>query len=613
MPRATSPGRPWASTWRRKTAAKPMSFPTAVTTDGSVVRAIAERPARSRWKRPTSSATKCWASAAEPPLPKASTRPPASRLSAMRRPTSSRSGALAAKKRSFRLTLSATILRMSSAFIGAGPLCARPCGPAKGGPAQTRRRWTVSRMEGTAGSSVRTWKTAPSRNPGGTCTGTGSRRATFPSPWQRPQSKTLPPVPPQASQVAVTGTSIERTVPAAASSGRTRSSAVRLAGANGRRRSPAAGRRTQRPVDGRGAVRPAELVVVAAPLLRVGQRLVGRLELREGVGRGPGSRRVEAPREPLEGPLDGGQARVPRHSEKLVVVLGLLHPSYTIGWGRKGCQVRSRRETSTRSATATRARPRTTSGTCSRGRSEGKGATSTGAARTVVRARGPSRASATTRTAWRLPRGAPARTRGRRGRGRARRGHDHLDRLALRAQAARGEHPQAHRVGPAVRALGAHGQVALHVEAQAAPRRGAPPPLGSRRRGRGAARPAGWPPGGCRRRRACRPPGARGGASGRGRPADRPRGRSRGERRRCRPGERRWRAAPRAARRAAPPRPPAARRAGRRGSRPPRAPRGAGPRRRPTRTRRGRPAPAPARPPRGRRRRRRDVREAGQT
>src|SRR3989304_5685881 len=63
-----------------------MSFATAVTTEGSVVSAIAERPRRSRARRPTSSATKCCASAAEPPLPKASTRPPASRLAAMRPP-----------------------------------------------------------------------------------------------------------------------------------------------------------------------------------------------------------------------------------------------------------------------------------------------------------------------------------------------------------------------------------------------------------------------------------------------------------------------------------------------------------------------------------------------
>ncbi len=75
-----------------------MSFATAVTTDGSVVSAIAERPGRSRAKRPTSSATKCWASAAEPPLPKASTRPPASRLSAMRWPTSISCDALVAEE-----------------------------------------------------------------------------------------------------------------------------------------------------------------------------------------------------------------------------------------------------------------------------------------------------------------------------------------------------------------------------------------------------------------------------------------------------------------------------------------------------------------------------------
>ena len=38
---------------------------------------------------------------------------------------------------------------------------------------QIRRRWTVSRMVGTAGSSVRTWNTEPSRSPAGTWTGTG--------------------------------------------------------------------------------------------------------------------------------------------------------------------------------------------------------------------------------------------------------------------------------------------------------------------------------------------------------------------------------------------------------------------------------------------------------
>ena len=56
---ATSPGRPWASTCRAKTAAKPMSLPTAVTIDGSVVSAIAASARRSRARRPTSSEAKC--------------------------------------------------------------------------------------------------------------------------------------------------------------------------------------------------------------------------------------------------------------------------------------------------------------------------------------------------------------------------------------------------------------------------------------------------------------------------------------------------------------------------------------------------------------------------
>src|SRR5688500_3167827 len=42
----------------------------------SVVRAIAPSSGRSRSKRPTNSAEKCWASAADPPLPQASTLPP---------------------------------------------------------------------------------------------------------------------------------------------------------------------------------------------------------------------------------------------------------------------------------------------------------------------------------------------------------------------------------------------------------------------------------------------------------------------------------------------------------------------------------------------------------
>ncbi len=42
----------------------------------SVVSAMAPSSGRSRSNRPTNSAEKCWASAADPPLPQASTLPP---------------------------------------------------------------------------------------------------------------------------------------------------------------------------------------------------------------------------------------------------------------------------------------------------------------------------------------------------------------------------------------------------------------------------------------------------------------------------------------------------------------------------------------------------------
>src|SRR3954471_1078821 len=48
----------------------------AVTIELSVLSAMAPSSGRSRSKRPTNSAEKCWASAAEPPLPQASTLPP---------------------------------------------------------------------------------------------------------------------------------------------------------------------------------------------------------------------------------------------------------------------------------------------------------------------------------------------------------------------------------------------------------------------------------------------------------------------------------------------------------------------------------------------------------
>ena len=69
MPRKTSPGWPRASIWRAKTVSKQKSLPMAVRMEVSVVRAMARRAGRSTVRRTTNSATRCWASAAEPPLP----------------------------------------------------------------------------------------------------------------------------------------------------------------------------------------------------------------------------------------------------------------------------------------------------------------------------------------------------------------------------------------------------------------------------------------------------------------------------------------------------------------------------------------------------------------
>src|SRR5579871_245086 len=69
MPRKTSPGVPRDSIWREKIWSKPKSLPQAVRMEESVVRATARRAGRLAERRTTNSATRCWASAAEPPLP----------------------------------------------------------------------------------------------------------------------------------------------------------------------------------------------------------------------------------------------------------------------------------------------------------------------------------------------------------------------------------------------------------------------------------------------------------------------------------------------------------------------------------------------------------------
>src|SRR5690606_36224503 len=73
---STSPGRPCARTCRAKTSPGPKSLPIAVKLEASACSGMAEYGRRSDRYRPTSSAVRCWASAAEPPLPQASIRPP---------------------------------------------------------------------------------------------------------------------------------------------------------------------------------------------------------------------------------------------------------------------------------------------------------------------------------------------------------------------------------------------------------------------------------------------------------------------------------------------------------------------------------------------------------
>src|SRR5688572_1840955 len=92
----------------------------AVIAEVSVVSAIAGRPGRSRSKRPTISAAKCWLSAAEPPLPQASTLFPLRSACASASPARAMSGASVSATRRLTSMDSSKCVRMCSArFIGA--------------------------------------------------------------------------------------------------------------------------------------------------------------------------------------------------------------------------------------------------------------------------------------------------------------------------------------------------------------------------------------------------------------------------------------------------------------------------------------------------------------
>jgi hypothetical protein len=96
----------------------------------SVVSAMDASPGRSRSKRPTSSAARCWQSAALPPLPIQNTRPPRSMQAMTRSAKRAMSGARAAV--AFSTATCAAKVALISSCMEWG-LRRRPAGRAAGG------------------------------------------------------------------------------------------------------------------------------------------------------------------------------------------------------------------------------------------------------------------------------------------------------------------------------------------------------------------------------------------------------------------------------------------------------------------------------------------------
>src|SRR5579875_2817485 len=116
MAKSTSPLRPSPRSGRAKISSYPKSLPSAVSVEGSSASESAGHEGRAtrERKRTKSSAARCWASAAEPPLPQKSNLPPArkrvsqrstaartesAKLSASRRLSSAERSIIAVKRR----------------------------------------------------------------------------------------------------------------------------------------------------------------------------------------------------------------------------------------------------------------------------------------------------------------------------------------------------------------------------------------------------------------------------------------------------------------------------------------------------------------------------------
>ena len=184
----------------RKTASKPRSLPTAVTIDGSVVRAIAESARRSCVSRTDELGREVLRVGRRAAVAEREQAPAGEQDRAPMRSPSSRScgavlveEALLERERCRRPRANVVDVHVRRHYARRG--LDRGSGGAAAAGYWSCRRCTVSRIEGTAGSSVRTSNTVPSRVPAGTWTGTGIRRPTLPSPTQCSQSNRLPPVP----------------------------------------------------------------------------------------------------------------------------------------------------------------------------------------------------------------------------------------------------------------------------------------------------------------------------------------------------------------------------------------------------------------------------------
>src|SRR4029453_1549909 len=123
--------------------------------------------------------------------------------------------------------------------------------------------------------------------------------------------------------------------------GRQGALAAEAAGTDGPPQVTGGGAAHERPRERREPVlEAAERLVVAAPLLGVGECLVGGLQVPERL-----AHRLRAGHVGMKllgqaaiGALDRRGGRVAADAEDAVVVLGLFHPRYTIGRGRNTCQ-----------------------------------------------------------------------------------------------------------------------------------------------------------------------------------------------------------------------------------------------------------------------------------